>query len=280
MTIRINAGMHASEGHAFTATTARIHPVFVGIRLRFPIEWAFFFFTGDGSRIATMRTCRHNPSILNRTVMSIGIVSLLLVMHRGAQGSDIFVTNENNDTVGEYTTSGTTVNASLITGLSSPIAIAVSGSDIFVASLVGGTISEYTTSGTLVNASLISEPNLPVAIAVSGSDIFVANLNTNTIGEYTTSGATVNAALITGLNSPDGIAVSGSDIFVANAGTNTIGEYTTSGATVNAALITGLSEPSDIAVVSGVAVPEPSALVMMSFGSAVLFAALLRRRTA
>jgi hypothetical protein len=39
----------------------------------------------------------------------------------------IFVTNTGNGTVGEYTTSGKTVNASLISGLSNPSAIAVSG---------------------------------------------------------------------------------------------------------------------------------------------------------
>ena len=62
-----------------------------------------------------------------------------------------------NGTIGEYTTSGATVNASLITGLSSGVGggtVALSGSDLFVSSVNGaggGVIGEYTTSGATVN---------------------------------------------------------------------------------------------------------------------------------
>ena len=45
----------------------------------------------------------------------------------------IFVTNNDTGIVGEYTTSGATVNASLITGLTRPSGIAVSGNKLFVA---------------------------------------------------------------------------------------------------------------------------------------------------
>ena len=38
---------------------------------------------------------------------------------------NLFVTNLNNDTIGEYTTSGATVNAALVSGLNSPGGIAV-----------------------------------------------------------------------------------------------------------------------------------------------------------
>jgi len=40
-------------------------------------------------------------------------------------GSDLFVANQGNGTVGEFTTSGTVVNASLISGLNSPNDIAI-----------------------------------------------------------------------------------------------------------------------------------------------------------
>ena len=45
---------------------------------------------------------------------------LALMSTNAARGDIIFVTNFGNGTIGEYTTSGTTVNASLISGLSSP----------------------------------------------------------------------------------------------------------------------------------------------------------------
>ena len=92
----------------------------------------------------------------------------------GAIATDIFVTNFGTDTVGEYTTAGATVNASLISGFSFPEGIAVSGSDLFVA-----------------NANATSE----------------GSLGPGWIGEYTTSGATVDAKLISGLDSPSYIAI-------------------------------------------------------------------------
>jgi hypothetical protein len=71
-------------------------------------------------------------------------------------GSNLFVTNQNTGTIGEYTTSGATVNPALISGLSNPTGIAVSGSDLFVANVGTGTIGEYTTAGATVNPTLIS----------------------------------------------------------------------------------------------------------------------------
>jgi hypothetical protein len=167
-------------------------------------------------------------------------------------GSDLFVVDQ-MDTIGEYTTSGATVNSSLISGLSGPYGIAISGSDLFVTNTHGGgtgdgTIGEYTTSGATVNATLVTGLSEPAGIAVSGPDIFVVNDGSGSIGEYTTSGSTVNASLVSGLSEPVGIAMSGSDLFVANQESGTIGEYTTSGATVNASLISGLSEPGGICV--------------------------------
>jgi hypothetical protein len=113
------------------------------------------------------------------------------------------VANQNN-TIGEYTTGGATVNASLISGLglNNPMGIAVSGGNIFVANLGNNTIGEYTTAGARVNASLVAGLNNPIGIAVSEGNIYVANFGNGSIGEYTTAGATVNASLISGLNNP------------------------------------------------------------------------------
>ena len=140
-------------------------------------------------------------------------------------GGNLFVTNygiSGFGTIGEYTLSGATVNANLITGLSYPIGTVVSGGDLFVAN--------YFPSG---------------------------NGPGNTIREYTTSGATVSRSLVTGLDGPQGLAILGSDLFVANINGGAIGEYTTSGATVDASLINGLTQPSDVVAIQGT--PEPSA---------------------
>src|SRR5205823_4351580 len=125
-------------------------------------------------------------------------------------GSNLFAVNgDPTNTIGEYTTSGATVNAALISGL----------------------------------------PGKTHQIVVSGPDLFVANGSADTVGDYTTAAATENAALISGLNGPFGLAVDGSNLFVTNAFGGTISEYTTSGALVNAALISGLNGPSGIAII-------------------------------
>jgi hypothetical protein len=173
----------------------------------------------------------------------------------GTACGQIFVGNAGNGgigsgTIGEYATSGATVNPALITGLTNPYGVAVSGDKLFFTNINSGTISEYTTAGVPVNGSLITGLSGPWGIAVFGTNLFVVNNGTGIIGKYTTSGATVNASLITGLSGATDIAVSddGAYLFVANSNINTIGKYTTSGATVNASLIPSLHTPYGIAV--------------------------------
>ena len=196
-----------------------------------------------------------------RKTIQLVVLALLLELAATLKAQTLYVTIYGSETIGEYTASGQTVNASLIAVSGRPEGIAISGNDLFVSipgSLAGtGIIGEYTLSGAAVNASLITGLYHPQGIAISGNDLFVANEN-NTIGEYTTSGATVNASLITsGLEEPNGIAISGNDLYVANNGNSAahpaqpgyVGEYTTSGATINASLITGVSYlPEDIAI--------------------------------
>ena len=87
---------------------------------------------------------------------------------RGKACGQFFVTTASGN-VSEYTTSGATLNTSLVTGLSSPSGIAVYGSNLFVADRGNdikpgtGTIGEYTTSGATVNASLVTGLSFPTA---------------------------------------------------------------------------------------------------------------------
>jgi hypothetical protein len=204
------------------------------------------------------------PDSLLRVVVVFASSTTLWTTAPTARGQDIFVTNYGSGTIGEYTTSGATVNASLVSGLYNPLGVAVSGSTLYVANYgagqsltATGSIGEYTTSGTTVNASLISGL-IPVSVTASGSDLLVGNYLSvggfgppqfvGNLGEYTTSGSTVNASLLEA-GSPPNIAVSGSDVYEILG--SKVGEYTTSGATVNASLITGLNSgnvPDDIAV--------------------------------
>src|ERR1039457_1584723 len=87
-------------------------------------------------------------------------VAALWAMPGTARGQ-IFETNYFGNTIGEYTTSGTTVNSTLISGLNTPECIAVSGGTLFVTNASAGTIGEYTTLGTTVNSALITGLNNP-----------------------------------------------------------------------------------------------------------------------
>jgi len=178
--------------------------------------------------------------------------------------SDVFVLNISGDSIGEYTTSGTTVNASLVTGLNqSPSYLAISGSELFIANAGNGTIGEYTlgsTPGTIASSkpALISGLVGPQAIAASGADLFVTSgATTNMVGEYTTSGGIVNASLVTGLTNAFAIAISGSNLYVANdTASGSIGEYTlgSTPGTISSSipsLISGLNKPVGIALPMG-----------------------------
>ena len=72
--------------------------------------------------------------------------------------------NSGSGTVGEYTTSGATVNDTLITGLSNPMGVTVTDTNLFVANYGSGTVGEYTTAGATVNASLITGLSNPTSV--------------------------------------------------------------------------------------------------------------------
>ncbi len=137
-------------------------------------------------------------SALSRLLTPFIACVVMLAFATASRGDQIYESNSNG-TVGEYSTSGATISASLDTVVGNLQGIAISGSDVFVSNNTTGTISEYSTSGTLINASLITGLHGPDGMVVSGSDLFVANFNSGVIGEYTTSGAVVNAFLISGL---------------------------------------------------------------------------------
>ena len=229
-------------------------------------------------------------------VSAIALLPIALTLSPEIAHADTLFVADFGGRVGEYTTSGATVNPVLIGPPSSPIGIAASGANLFVTGWKG-TIGEYTRSGATVNASLITGLSVePWGIVVSGSNLFVTNSSTGTIGEYTTSGVTVNASLITGFptflggSGATAIAVSGSNLFVGGGYRDAplidqpdgqIGEYTTSGATVNASLLPGgLGAgrgffPVGIVVVP---VPEPGTSLLVMGGALGLAGVRGRRR--
>lgn len=171
--------------------------------------------------------------------------------------ADIFVANNTSGTVGEYSNSGATINASFATGLGHTTGLAVSGSHLFVGALqsvLSASIDEYSTSGTTVASPLLGSLRGDMPLAISGQNLFYGESSSSAIGEYNLADSTNNASFISGLDGgPYALAVSGSDIFVSDMynGDFAIGEYATSGSVVNPDLITLTDSPFGIAVSGG-----------------------------
>src|SRR6476646_355670 len=125
-------------------------------------------------------------TVQNATAFSIRSAALLLALWAvpATTRGQIFVSNIGNSTIGKFNaTSGATVNAALVSGLSRQTGIAVSGGNLFVANEGIGTIGEFNaTTGATVNAALVSGLNTPTSIAVSGGNLFVANFGVVTLG--------------------------------------------------------------------------------------------------
>ena len=169
-----------------------------------------------------------------------------------------------NGSIGQYTLSGSVIQSSLITGLTSPEQMTVAGTNLFEANYKTGTVGRYTTTGGTVNTSFLTGLSFPTGLALSGdgADLFVASYTGDTIAEYNAStGALINPALISGLQHPESITISGNDLYVVNYSGGTVGEYLTNGTSVNPTLISGLYQPQSVAV----NVPEPSSLALLMF---------------
>jgi hypothetical protein len=148
-------------------------------------------------------SCKYRPALRRLPAAMGGLAGAALWAIPATVGAQIYVANWSGNTVGEYTTAGTTVNPTLVSsGLSEPSGLAVSGGNIFIANEGTGKIGEYTTAGAAVNTSLVSGLNEPNGLTIAGGDIYVANVGNGTIGEYTLAGTTVNATLISGLTGP------------------------------------------------------------------------------
>jgi len=170
------------------------------------------------------------------------LILAILVTFSSLASGQIYVASSAGGYVGKYTTSGATVNSTLISGLGYPWGMTWDGnSTIYIAQEGSRSVGTYGISGTPINSSLITVGGDPEGVALDGNGhIFVYDAYFNTVGEYTTSGVAINTSLITSL--PGGgfgsIVSDGSGhLFIANSGSGHISEYTTSGTLLNASLI-------------------------------------------
>jgi streptogramin lyase len=180
---------------------------------------------------ATANPCR---KFLRRLLAGFALLSA------AALPAQIVVPNSGSGTVGLYATDGSTINASLFSGFTTPFfTTALANGDFLLVDQTAGTVGEYSPSGTIVNASLITGITLPSAIAVaSNGNIYISN-NAGVVGEYTSGGSVINASLFTaGAGGPRGMVFDSSgNLYVTSYFSNTVGKYTAAGVTINASLI-------------------------------------------
>jgi|GEM_PF-4664977 len=169
--------------------------------------------------------------------------------------AQFFVAN-NNGTVAAYTTGGALQNASFISGLYAPSALASDNGYLFTASIVGlgdtrAVIGKYTLSGTPVSTSLLSGPQqyFPSAMALDGHSHLYVGFNNGAVWEYCTSGAALYASplfMLSGL--PGGMVFGLNGDLYATSGYGNITEFTTGGQLVNNWNFPSLGYPSGLAV--------------------------------
>lgn len=196
-----------------------------------------------------------NASLLAGVNTGVGGVGQIV-----AAGGELFIIGGSGATIGEFNPDGSTVNASLITGLSGAAALAVAPPDLVVSyTTLNVGIGEYGLDGSTVNAALIGAyPALdsPEGLVGAGSNFYIADLNSDfsTVKEYSSSGSAVASPLVSNLDQAYQLALSGNTLYVSyvSYAGNAIGSYNaTTGAAINAYLVTATPTVSSMVAAGG-----------------------------
>lgn len=151
----------------------------------------------------------------------------------------LYVVSSAAGSIGTYSSvTGTAINASLVTGLSTPEAMAFDpAGNFYVTGFTAEYVKKYANNGTLINANYLTPGDFvqPGGIAVNGAgDIFVVNnalMNGETsVSKFTADGTIVNTNFVNTPGSPLGALVEPSgDLYVVRWAESAVGKYTSSG---------------------------------------------------
>jgi sugar lactone lactonase YvrE len=178
-------------------------------------------------------------SWLVRTVASLSLVSALAVAGRA---DSLYAVSSSGGSIGTYSTvTGAAINASLVTGLTTPEAIAFDPAlNFYVTGFTGQYVAKYQQDGTLINSAYLTfgDFNQPSGVAVNGAgEIFVVNNGLMpyeggsecTVSKFQADGTLINAGFVPVPGSPAGALIDGSDLYVVRWADSAVGKYTSSG---------------------------------------------------
>jgi hypothetical protein len=190
----------------------------------------------------------NNSSSLRRALAPLSLATVLAVAASSQAHAQIFVSDDDANTIGEYNPGGTS-NASFITDpestptspLDGPQDMLLVNGDLFVANQQGTTVSEFDAStGATINGSLItgvSNPD-PLLLATNGSNLYVGSEDGG-VTEYSLSGVKNTSFSVSGSGSVMGLAVTGSSLLELNSLNGDINVYNAiNGASVTPDFIT------------------------------------------
>jgi len=200
---------------------------------------------------------RRFPSIPARSIPLLAAALALGALPLSVHGQVLFVTNYTSGMLGKYdATTGATINATFISGLSNPTDVKVSGSTLFTTRSGVGRVTTYdANTGALLNFALTDTSYSPIGLALSGNDLFVSFTSTGAaINEYNAAtGAVIDNNLVIPIlgmgDYPEFIAVMGSSIYAVSFDLDAVGVFSTvpDQPAINPAFITGLNGPNGIA---------------------------------
>ncbi len=173
------------------------------------------------------------------------VSALAAVAASPAQADKLYLVSQSNGTIGTYdSVTGAGINPSLVTGLTTPHAIAFDPAlNFYVTGFTGEYVAKYANNGTLINPAYLNPAsfNQPAGVAVNGAgEIFVVNnalMNGQTsVSKFAADGTIINTNFVNAFGSPDGAMISGGDLYVVRWAGSAVGKYTssgTSGTTIN-----------------------------------------------
>lgn len=257
--LRPNPSLSAAQAHADPSLAHALRQLF---------GWALFLFLcfipeRASSQIYVVNAGNSSVSKfnLNGSVINASFIAGLPFGFPdiGILGNNLYISGPASNSVGLYdAVTGSAINTSFITGLSSPTDLAISGGNVFVSNGFSFNLGKYdAATGSTVNASFLSGRPYG-AIALSGNLLFVAVTLPDTTGTVVKADAITGTIISSSFTAPtsstsSALAVFGNSLFVVDPGSGpgsgTVNKYdATTGALLTPSFIGGLSNPSGIAL--------------------------------